>query len=140
MLVQSKIKCLLSFFWFWGVMWLHEILLRCACWWLNWACVFWTCTSSNVFSFLYVCAPQIGDRSGELTARMNVSDLQLVLGLKQNNTNTNSSAFIESPSGDSSPPGNSTHYFPQTLKPSIPLKYIIKLFFKSIFMIHTWYH
>uniref|UniRef100_A0A673IXU7 G-protein-signaling modulator 2-like n=1 Tax=Sinocyclocheilus rhinocerous TaxID=307959 RepID=A0A673IXU7_9TELE len=47
---------------------------------------------------------EIGDRNGELTARMNVSDLQLVLGLKQNNSNTNSSAFIESPPGDSSLP------------------------------------
>uniref|UniRef100_A0A672MJS5 G-protein-signaling modulator 2-like n=2 Tax=Sinocyclocheilus grahami TaxID=75366 RepID=A0A672MJS5_SINGR len=47
---------------------------------------------------------EIGDRSAELTARMNVSDLQLVLGLKQNNSNTNSSAFIESPPGDSSLP------------------------------------
>uniref|UniRef100_A0A673JJQ1 G-protein-signaling modulator 2-like n=1 Tax=Sinocyclocheilus rhinocerous TaxID=307959 RepID=A0A673JJQ1_9TELE len=47
---------------------------------------------------------EIGDHSGELTARMNVSDLQLVLGLKQNNSNTNSSAFIESPPGDSSLP------------------------------------
>ncbi|XP_016310257.1 G-protein-signaling modulator 2-like isoform X2 [Sinocyclocheilus anshuiensis] len=47
---------------------------------------------------------EIGDRSGELTARMNVSDLQLVLSLKQNNSNTNSSAFIESPPGDSSLP------------------------------------
>ncbi|XP_052450928.1 G protein signaling modulator 2, like isoform X3 [Carassius gibelio] len=47
---------------------------------------------------------EIGDRSGELTARMNVSDLQLVLGLKQNNSTTNSSAFIESPTGDSSLP------------------------------------
>uniref|UniRef100_A0A8C1V3Y1 G protein signaling modulator 2, like n=1 Tax=Cyprinus carpio TaxID=7962 RepID=A0A8C1V3Y1_CYPCA len=47
---------------------------------------------------------EIGDRSGELTARMKVSDLQLVLGLKQNNSNSNSSAFIESPPGDSSLP------------------------------------
>uniref|UniRef100_A0A8C1UZK2 G protein signaling modulator 2, like n=1 Tax=Cyprinus carpio TaxID=7962 RepID=A0A8C1UZK2_CYPCA len=62
---------------------------------------------------------EIGDRSGELTARMKVSDLQLVLGLKQNNSNSNSSAFIESPPGDSSLPGNSTHNFPQTLKPQM---------------------
>ncbi|XP_051515536.1 G-protein-signaling modulator 2-like isoform X2 [Myxocyprinus asiaticus] len=46
---------------------------------------------------------EIGDRSGELTARMNVSDLQLVLGLKKNNSNTNS--FTESPPGDNSPTG-----------------------------------
>uniref|UniRef100_A0A9J8CSM9 G protein signaling modulator 2, like n=1 Tax=Cyprinus carpio carpio TaxID=630221 RepID=A0A9J8CSM9_CYPCA len=62
---------------------------------------------------------EIGDRSGELTARMNLSDLQLVLGLKQNNSNMSSSAFIESPPGDSSLPGNSTHNFPQTLKPQM---------------------
>uniref|UniRef100_A0A672PR06 G-protein-signaling modulator 2-like n=1 Tax=Sinocyclocheilus grahami TaxID=75366 RepID=A0A672PR06_SINGR len=62
---------------------------------------------------------EIGDHGGELTARMNVSDLQLVLGLKQNNSNSNSSAFIESPPGDSSLPGNSTHNFPQTLKPQM---------------------
>ncbi|XP_051517831.1 G-protein-signaling modulator 2-like isoform X2 [Myxocyprinus asiaticus] len=48
---------------------------------------------------------KIGDRSGELTARMNVSDLQLVLGLKQNNSNTNSSALTESLPSDSSPTG-----------------------------------
>uniref|UniRef100_A0A8C1VC51 G protein signaling modulator 2, like n=1 Tax=Cyprinus carpio TaxID=7962 RepID=A0A8C1VC51_CYPCA len=47
---------------------------------------------------------EIGDRSGELTARMKVSDLQLLLGLKQNNSNSNSSAFMESPPGDSSLP------------------------------------
>ncbi len=64
-----------------------------------------------------VCAAQIRDRGGELTARMNVSDLQLVLGLRQNTSNTNSSAFIESPPDDSSLPGNITHNFPQTLKP-----------------------
>ncbi|XP_051955706.1 G-protein-signaling modulator 2-like isoform X2 [Xyrauchen texanus] len=46
---------------------------------------------------------EIGDRSGELTARMNVSDLQLVLGLKKNNSNTNS--FTESLPGDNSPTG-----------------------------------
>uniref|UniRef100_A0A8C2FR66 G-protein-signaling modulator 2-like n=1 Tax=Cyprinus carpio TaxID=7962 RepID=A0A8C2FR66_CYPCA len=62
---------------------------------------------------------EIGDRSGELTARMKVSDLQLLLGLKQNNSNSNSSAFMESPPGDSSLPGNSTHNFPQTLKPQM---------------------
>ncbi|XP_030643215.1 G protein signaling modulator 2, like [Chanos chanos] len=39
---------------------------------------------------------EMGDRSGELTARMNVSDLRLVLGLRHNsNTNTNSSARSE---------------------------------------------
>uniref|UniRef100_A0A8B9L654 G protein signaling modulator 2 n=1 Tax=Astyanax mexicanus TaxID=7994 RepID=A0A8B9L654_ASTMX len=38
---------------------------------------------------------EIGDRSGELTARMNLSDLQLVLGLKQNNTtNSNSNSPV----------------------------------------------
>lgn len=47
---------------------------------------------------------EIGDRSGELTARMNVSDLQLVLGLKQNNSNINSPTFIERIPSDSSPP------------------------------------
>ncbi|XP_056305214.1 G protein signaling modulator 2, like [Danio aesculapii] len=45
---------------------------------------------------------EIGDRSGELTARMNVSDLQLVLGLVQNNSNPNSSVLIGSPAADSS--------------------------------------
>uniref|UniRef100_A0A8C2HXL2 G protein signaling modulator 2, like n=1 Tax=Cyprinus carpio TaxID=7962 RepID=A0A8C2HXL2_CYPCA len=66
---------------------------------------------------------EIGDRSGELTARMKVSDLQLLLGLKQNNSNSNSSAFMESPPGDSSLPGNSTHNFPQTLKPKMAVEF-----------------
>ncbi len=70
-----------------------------------------------------MCSAQIGDRGGELTARMNVSDLQLVLGLKQNNSNTNSSVFIESPPGDSSLPGNSTHNFPQTIKPQMAVEF-----------------
>lgn len=46
---------------------------------------------------------EIGDRSGELTASMNVSDLQLVLGLKQNSSPN--SSFIETLPNDSSPPG-----------------------------------
>lgn len=58
------------------------------------------------FLFLCMCVAQTGDRSGELTARMNVSDLQLVLGLKQNSSPN--SSFIETLPSDGSPPGN-TH-------------------------------
>lgn len=48
---------------------------------------------------------QTGDKSGEVTARMNLSDLRLVVGLKSNssippnifrNTNTNSSVLAAS--------------------------------------------
>lgn len=43
-------------------------------------------------SFVFVLFLQTGDRSGELTARMNVSDLQMVLGLSYS---TNSSTLSE---------------------------------------------
>ena len=41
---------------------------------------------------IYFGLPQTGDRSGELTARMNVSDLQTVLGLSYS---TNGSTLSE---------------------------------------------
>lgn len=44
-----------------------------------------------------VCVFQTGDRSGELTARMNVSDLQMVLGLSYR---TNDSTLSENPIKD----------------------------------------
>ncbi|TSL61156.1 G-protein-signaling modulator 2 [Bagarius yarrelli] len=42
----------------------------------------------------------IGDRSGELTARMNVSDLQLVSGLKQNNISSHIDDHLDDQSGN----------------------------------------
>ncbi|TNN38210.1 G-protein-signaling modulator 2 [Liparis tanakae] len=59
-------------------------------------------------------AKETGDKSGEVTARMNLSDLRLVVGLKSNsgipsnvfrNTNTNSSALPVSFQGYPSPQG-----------------------------------
>lgn len=59
---------------------------------------------------------QTGDKSGEVTARMNLSDLRLVVGLKSNsnlhssifrNTNTNSSALPTSFQGYPNLPGKS---------------------------------
>lgn len=59
---------------------------------------------------------QTGDKSGEVTARMNLSDLRLVVGLKSNsnlhpnifrNTNTNSSALPVSFKSYSNLPGKS---------------------------------
>lgn len=47
---------------------------------------------SVVKSASFVLFLQTGDRSGELTARMNVSDLQMVLGLSYS---TNSSTLSE---------------------------------------------
>lgn len=53
-----------------------------------------------LFIDLLLLTVQTGDKSGEVTARMNLSDLRLVVGLKSNsniypnifrNTNTNSS-------------------------------------------------
>ena len=37
---------------------------------------------------VYSCSLQTGDRGGELTARMNVSDLQMVLGLSYSTNNS----------------------------------------------------
>ena len=57
-------------------------------------CIF--CYSNRTAYFIWL---QVGDRSGELTARLNLSDLQMVLGLSYS---TNNSMMSESHVVDSS--------------------------------------
>lgn len=52
-------------------------------------CVFFVMVSRTAY---FICL-QVGDRSGELTARLNLSDLQMVLGLSYS---TNNSMLSES--------------------------------------------
>ncbi|XP_026884717.2 G protein signaling modulator 2, like [Electrophorus electricus] len=66
---------------------------------------------------------EIGDRNGELTATMNVSDLQLVLGLTQNNSTTYTDGLHNHTSGSSSP-----HVKPRTgRRPSMENMELMKL-------------
>lgn len=74
-----------------------------------------TISSLYIFtSILLLALVQTGDKSGEVTARMNLSDLRLVVGLKSNsniypnifrNTNTNNSPSPLSYQGYSNFPG-----------------------------------
>ena len=72
-------------------------------------------TQSNIMIFLCF-DKKTGDKSGEVTARMNLSDLRLVVGLKSNsnihpnifrNTNINNSPLPVSYQGYSNLPGKS---------------------------------
>lgn len=70
----------------------------------------------NMAIILLLALVQTGDKSGEVTARMNLSDLRLVVDLKSNsniypnifrNTNSNNLAFPVSYQGYSNFPGTS---------------------------------
>lgn len=54
------------------------------------------CLQLNLWNYIWL---QVGDRSGELTARLNLSDLQMVLGLSYS---TNNSMMSESHAVDAS--------------------------------------
>lgn len=78
--------------------------------------LFWSHMLTFLTLILLLALVQTGDKSGEVTARMNLSDLRLVVGLKSNsniypnifcNTNTNSSPLPVSYQGYSNFTGTS---------------------------------